>query len=106
MAPRSFCSLIHVNGKGLARAPDDAFQEERRAMDDRRLQQAVRDELDFDPTVDAAHIGIAVDDAIVTLTGHVSSYAEKSAAERAARRVKGVRAVAQEIEVRYPSDKK
>jgi osmotically-inducible protein OsmY len=75
-------------------------------VDDRQLQQKVLDELDFDPSIDAANIGVAVDDGVVTLTGHVSSYAEKLGAEQAARRVKGVRAVAQEIEVRYPTDKK
>jgi osmotically-inducible protein OsmY len=75
-------------------------------MDDRQLQQEVLDELDFDPSIDAGHIGVAADNGVVTLTGHVFSYAEKLAVEQAARRVKGVRAVAQEIEVRYPSDKK
>jgi osmotically-inducible protein OsmY len=75
-------------------------------MDDKQLQQCVLDELEFEPSIDAAHIGVAVDSGVVTLTGHVTSYAEKTAAERAARRVKGVRAIAQEIEVRYPSDKK
>ena len=43
---------------------------------------------------------------MVTLSGHVCSYAEKLAAEQAAKRVKGVKAIAQEIEVRYPSDHK
>jgi osmotically-inducible protein OsmY len=47
-----------------------------------------------------------VDDGIITLSGHVSSDAEKQAVERAVQRVKGVRAIAQEIEVRYPTDKK
>ena len=47
-----------------------------------------------------------VDHGVVTLTGHVKSYAEKIAAERTVQRVKGVRGVAQEIEVRYPSEKK
>ena len=75
-------------------------------MDDKQLQQNIRDELEFEPSVDAAHIGVAVDDGVVTLSGHVSSYAEKQAVERAVQRVKGVRAIAQEIEVRYPSDKK
>ncbi len=75
-------------------------------MDDKQLQQNVLDELEFEPSIDAANIGVAVDDGVVTLTGHVSSYAEKLAAERAARQVKGVRAIAQEIEVRFPSDKK
>jgi osmotically-inducible protein OsmY len=75
-------------------------------MGDRRLQQEVLNELDFDPSIDAANIGVAVDDGVVTLTGHVSSYAEKSAVDQAVRRVKGVRGVAEEIEVRYPDDKK
>jgi osmotically-inducible protein OsmY len=75
-------------------------------MRDTSLQQDIIDELDFEPSVNAAHIGVVVDDGVVTLSGHVGSYAEKMAAERAARRVKGVRAIAQEIEVRYPYDKK
>ncbi|MBF9197384.1 BON domain-containing protein [Microvirga terrestris] len=75
-------------------------------MDDLVLQQLVIDELEFEPSVDAANIGVAVDSGVVTLTGHVGSYAEKIAAERAAQRVRGVRAIAQEIQVRYPSDKK
>ena len=64
------------------------------------------DELDFEPSVDATHIGVSVNAGVVTLTGFVSNYVEKFAAERAARRVKGVTAIAQEIEVRLPSDKK
>lgn len=75
-------------------------------MNDRTLRQAVLDELEWDPRFDAAHIGIVVDDGIVTLTGHVNSYAEKVAAEQAAKRVAGVRGLAQEIEVRYPGDRK
>jgi osmotically-inducible protein OsmY len=47
-----------------------------------------------------------VDQGVVTLTGHVSSYAEKLAAEQAVRRVQGVRAIAEEIEVRVPNHKK
>lgn len=75
-------------------------------MSDKRLQQDVIDELDFEPSVNAAHIGVTASNGVVTLSGHVGSYAEKTAAERAAKRVKGVQAIAQEIEVRYPSDKK
>ena len=75
-------------------------------MDDKHLQHNVLDELEFLPSIDAANIGVAVEDGVVTLTGHVSSFAEKFAAERAVRQLKGVRAIAQEIEVRYPSDKK
>jgi osmotically-inducible protein OsmY len=73
---------------------------------DAELQQRVIDELDFEPRVEAAHIGVGVRDGVVTLAGHVASLAEKYAAERAARRVKGVKAVAQELEVRLASDKK
>jgi osmotically-inducible protein OsmY len=70
-------------------------------MDDKTLRQNIIDELEFDPSIDAAHIGLAVDDGVVTLSGHVSSYEEKLAAEQAVRRVEGVKAIAQEIEVRY-----
>jgi hypothetical protein len=69
--------------------------------DDNELKQAIHDELKWEPSVNAAHIGVTTN-AGVTLKGHVESYAEKSAAERAARRVKDVKAVAEEIEVRLP----
>jgi osmotically-inducible protein OsmY len=75
-------------------------------MNDISLRQNVLDELEFDPMVDATKIGVAIENGVVTLSGHVSSYAEKIAAERVVQRVRGVRGVAQEIEVRYPSDKK
>jgi hyperosmotically inducible protein len=75
-------------------------------MGDLQLQRDVVDELEYEPSVDAAHIGVAVDKGVVTLTGHVASYAEKQSAIAAVRRIKGVRAIAEEIEVRYPSDKK
>jgi osmotically-inducible protein OsmY len=71
-----------------------------------RLRQDILDELEFEPSVNAAHIGVAVEGGVVTLSGHVGSYAEKMAAVAAARRVRGVQAIADEIEVRYPSDKK
>jgi osmotically-inducible protein OsmY len=75
-------------------------------MNDRILHQMVLDELEWDPRFNAAHVGVAVENGVVTLTGHVGSYAEKVAAETAAKRVAGVRGVAQEIEVRFPSDRK
>lgn len=71
-----------------------------------KLQQRVSDELTFDPAVNAAHIGVSVHGSVVTLSGHVGSYGEKFAAERAVRRVKGVSGVAQELEVHLPADKK
>lgn len=75
-------------------------------MTGKLLRQYVIDELDFDPSFNSANVGVAVENGVVTLTGHVGSYAEKIAAEKAAQRVKGVHAVAQEIEVRYPEQKK
>ncbi|MBB5575928.1 MULTISPECIES: BON domain-containing protein [Rhizobium] len=75
-------------------------------MNDLSLRQDVLDELEFEPSIDAANIGVTVENGVVTLTGHVNSYAEKSAADAAVRRVKGVRAIAQEIEVRYAERKK
>ena len=75
-------------------------------MIDTQLRQDILDELEFEPSIDAAHIGVAVDDGVVILTGHVSNYAQKLAAEAAVHRVRGVRAIAQEIDVRYPGDAK
>lgn len=69
-------------------------------MKDVDLRQDVLDELEFEPSIDAADIGVAVEDGTVTLTGHVRTYAQKHEAERIVKRVKGVRAIAQEIEVR------
>jgi osmotically-inducible protein OsmY len=73
-------------------------------ISDLQLQQDVLDELEFEPTLNAAHIGVTANRGVVALTGFVTSYAEKTTAERAARRVRGVKAIAQEIEVRLPSD--
>ena len=73
---------------------------------DLQLRQDVLDELEFEPSVNAAHIGVTANRGVVTLTGFVMSYAEKTAAERAARRVKGVKAIAEEVEVRLGSDTK
>jgi osmotically-inducible protein OsmY len=75
-------------------------------MDDKELRQLVVEELDFEPSIDSSNIGVAANGGVITLTGHVSSYAEKTAAEKAAKRVRGVHGVAQEIEVRYPEEKK
>jgi osmotically-inducible protein OsmY len=69
---------------------------------DSEIQEDVMRELRWEPSVDATHIGVAVKDGIVTLTGQVPSYAEKFAAERTAKRVHGVRAVVNEIEVKLP----
>jgi osmotically-inducible protein OsmY len=75
-------------------------------MSDIQLRQNILDALEFEPSIDAAHIGVAVEKGVATLTGHVGSYAAKTTAERIVQRVKGVRGVAQEIQVRYPANKK
>jgi len=75
-------------------------------LDDERVRHDVIEELEWEPRLCAGKIGVAVCDGVVTLSGHVASYAEKTAAEHAARRVRGVRAIAQEIEVHPPSEKK
>jgi osmotically-inducible protein OsmY len=68
------------------------------------LRQDVLDELAWEPSLSEAGIGVAVTNGAVTLTGHVRSYAEKRAAEKAAARVAGVIVVANDIEVRLPAD--
>jgi osmotically-inducible protein OsmY len=70
-------------------------------MTDQSLKQSVLDELAWDPSVAEAHIGVTERCGVVTLTGHVASYAEKCAAEHAVGRVAGVKAIAEEIEIRY-----
>lgn len=66
------------------------------------LKDRVAVELECEPRVDAALIRVAVDSGVVTLTGVVSSYAQKVAAERAVKRVPEVKAVASDLEVRLP----
>jgi osmotically-inducible protein OsmY len=73
-------------------------------MTDQNIKQTVLDELNWEPSINAAHIGVTARDGVVTMTGHVASYAEKYAAERAVERVSGVRALAEELEVRYDSN--
>jgi osmotically-inducible protein OsmY len=70
------------------------------AETDMRVRDSVLRQLEWDPQVDASAIGVAAKDRAVTLTGYIDTYSGKLAAERAAKRVRGVRAVANEIEVR------
>ena len=72
---------------------------------DEDIKSDVLAEIDWDPQIESTEVGVAVKDGAVSLLGTVSSYSEKLAAERAAKRVKGVRAIAEEIKVKYPSDK-
>ena len=67
---------------------------------DQRLRDSVMHQLVADPQVDASLVGVSAQEGIVTLSGYVNSYAEKLAAERSCRHVYGVRAMANELEIR------
>ncbi|ASW01901.1 BON domain-containing protein [Paraburkholderia aromaticivorans] len=69
---------------------------------DRQLQAEVADELAWDPAVSLADIDVEVKERVVTLSGHPSSYAEKLAAEKAAKRVAGVKTVVSRMDIRLP----
>ena len=69
---------------------------------DRQLKREVEEELEWDPAVTATDIGVEVTDRVVTLSGHPPSLAEKLAAEKAAHRVAGVKAVVVDMQVRLP----
>ena len=70
---------------------------------DSQIKRDVEDELKWEPEVDDADIGVAVHNGVVTLSGFVHQYYQKSVAERAAKRVAGVVGVANDLEVRVPS---
>ena len=70
---------------------------------DTEIQKSVLAELQWDARVQPNEVGVSVKDGVVTLSGYVDSYLKKWAAEEAAHRVKGVRAVANDIEVRLPA---
>ncbi|MDB5610023.1 MAG: Ornithine aminotransferase [Bradyrhizobium sp.] len=67
------------------------------------IERDVREELKWDPDLDASDIAVSVKDGVVTLAGFVKSYTDRLEAEQAAKRVAGVRAVANDIEVRLPA---
>ena len=69
---------------------------------DTQLQSDVMAELKWDPSLNAAEIGVQVKNGVVTLSGHVDKYAEKWAAEKAAQKVTGVKALAVELNVTLP----
>lgn len=73
---------------------------------DMQLKADVTDELAWDPAINAAGIGVMVKDGVVTLTGHLDSFAEKHAVERAVRRVAGVRGIALELDVKLAAEHK
>jgi osmotically-inducible protein OsmY len=67
---------------------------------DAQLKTDVSAELEWEPSINASHVGVAVDNGVVTLTGHLDTFAEKFAVERAVQRVQGVRAIALELDVK------
>lgn len=67
---------------------------------DAQLKNDVSAELEWDPSINASHVGVAVNDGVVSLTGHLDTYAEKFALERAVQRVQGVKAIAMEVDVK------
>ncbi len=67
---------------------------------DAQLKKDVTAELEWDPSINASHVGVATDNGVVTLTGHLSTFAEKYAIERAVQRVQGVKAIAVELDVK------
>jgi osmotically-inducible protein OsmY len=70
---------------------------------DEEIERDVRDELKWDPDLDADDIAVSVKNGVVTLAGFVPSYSDKFEAEAAAKRVAGVLAVANDLEVRLPA---
>lgn len=73
---------------------------------DADLKRDVTAELAWDPAVNSTAIGVAVKDGVVTLTGHIDTFAQKQAAMRAVRRVSDVKAIAVEIDVKLAPDHK
>ena len=73
-------------------------------MDDKVLKALVEDELQFQPTVDAAHIGVSVRNGIVHLDGRVPNFAQKATVEAAVKRVKGVRGYVEDLTVQPHGD--
>jgi osmotically-inducible protein OsmY len=71
-------------------------------MTDKEIQQTVLRELEWEPEVKSTEIGVSVNSGVVTLTGFVDSYTKKYNAERAAKRVYGVKAVANDLQVKLP----
>jgi osmotically-inducible protein OsmY len=98
----------HYHQRGLAdftsRRGAHADVEEVQMRSDSEIKRDVEEELRWNPNIDPTDIGTAVKNGVVTLTGFVRSYSQKFEAERAAKRVVGVIGLANDIEVRLPSE--
>lgn len=73
---------------------------------DRQIRDDVEAALDWDPSFDSRKIGVAVKDGVVTLSGHVNTFPDRLAAQKATLSVIGVKAIANEIEINLPLDAK
>jgi osmotically-inducible protein OsmY len=89
------CGLTSLDG--VQPKPEPAM------TSDRDIERNVTEELQWNPDLDASDIAVAVKDGVVTLAGFVKSYTDKYEAESAAKRVAGVRGVANDLEVRLPA---
>lgn len=71
-------------------------------IDDGEVRRKVLAELDWDPSIDASAVGVAVKDGVVTLTGSIANYWQKKEVERVVKRVTGVKAVAEDLTIKLP----
>jgi osmotically-inducible protein OsmY len=71
-------------------------------LDDSEIRSKVLAELDWDPSIAASDVGVAVKDGVVTLTGTIPSFWQEKEVERVVKRVRGVKAVAEELTIRLP----
>jgi osmotically-inducible protein OsmY len=76
-----------------------------RDLADEELREAVLSQIEWEPEISSTRIGVTAEDGVVTLTGVVDSFPERLAAEKAAKKVYGVRAVANDIDVRLPYER-
>lgn len=102
---RGQCNQFEVKSAQVGGLNSNAsFRKEKKVKTNSALQRDVLDELAWEPSVDAGQIGVSVENGVVILNGTVKSLTEKWAAERAAQRVDGVRAVTDELAVKLPGD--
>jgi osmotically-inducible protein OsmY len=94
---------LAVIGAVIRRTHKSSLVQEPTMKSDNEIERDVRDELKWDPDIDASDIAVSVKDGVVTLAGFTKSYTDRLEAEIAAKRVAGVRAVANDIEVRLPA---
>ncbi len=71
-------------------------------IDDSEIRRKVLAELDWDPSIDASAVGVAVKDGVVTLTGSIANYWQKKEVERVVKHVIGVKAVAEDLTIKLP----